>query len=292
MAKAPKITVITPSYNQVSYLEDTIRSVLTQNYPSLEYMVIDGGSNDGSVDVIRKYSSDLAYSISERDSGQAAAINKGLDRATGDILCWLNSDDMFEPAALAKVADLYASPGFAFLYGDGYVFRHREGSRRRKRPGRITPQELMVRDRILQPSTFWTRQVHQDIGKLDESLHYALDWDFFIRVSRRFEMTYAPIPFSTYRIHSAHKTATGGRRRAEEVAGVVERYAPREWRDAFSEILRYYDEIAAATKPQRILRAARFIVRRPAIAFRHGLVKWAVAIAMLSANGNREGESR
>lgn len=115
----PKISVITPSYNQAQFVEATLQSVLDQNYPNLEYIVIDGGSTDGSAEIIERYADQLTYWVSEKDSGQSQAINKGLRRATGDILCWLNSDDTFLPGTLAFVAEQLADgSGTSAIVGD------------------------------------------------------------------------------------------------------------------------------------------------------------------------------
>jgi glycosyltransferase involved in cell wall biosynthesis len=282
MPDPPKISVVTPSFNQCEFLEATIRSVLDQQYPRLEYLVIDGGSTDGSVDLLSKYSAAIHYCVSEPDSGQAEAVNKGLLRATGDVLCWINSDDLLEPGALRKVGDLYMKRPFHFLYGDGYKFRHGTSGRRRVRPGEVPPETLVVRDPIQQPSTFWTRELLDVVGPLDETLHYTLDWEFFIRISRQFRMTYVPIPFSTYRLHPGHKTGTGGSKRAAEIMQIIDRYAPVEWRAAYDAIYLHYEKIRGATQPERAKRAARFLIRHPHLLARHGS-KVITAIRVLSA---------
>ncbi len=232
MCAYPKISVITPSYNQALFIEETIRSVLTQDYPNLEYIIIDGGSTDGTTDIIEKYVSGLYYYISEKDKGQADAINKGFKIATGDILCWLNSDDIFEPSALRTVAESYRASKLDFIYGDGWVFGH--GNRLHNKyaevkPGTVTEDILKYCDPLHQPSTFWTRTVLDEVGFLDETLHYVLDWEFFIRISQKFHLTYIPFPFSGYRIHQACKTESGNLKRAAEIITLIQKYAPEDW---------------------------------------------------------------
>lgn len=177
-----KISIITPSYNQVSYLEQTIDSVLSQNYPNLEYIIIDGGSTDGSVDIIKKYEKYLTYWVSEPDQGQSEAINKGLHKATGEIWNWLNSDDYYEPEALFKVDKAFSDPDTTAFCGisknhkpDGTFYYSR---------GTDIYENLAKTigwARIDQPETFFRKQVTDQIGYLNNSLHYAMDKEFWIR---------------------------------------------------------------------------------------------------------------
>src|SRR5579862_6186863 len=156
----PKITVVTPSFRQAQFLETTILSVLGQCYPNLEYIIMDGGSDDGSVAIIESYASQLAYWQSKRDAGQADAINQGFARATGDILCWLNSDDFFLPGTLRTIArelgPFCNDP--ALLFGNCMYFREADGSARILRARRHSPEFLRETDCIYQPSSFWTRK--------------------------------------------------------------------------------------------------------------------------------------
>lgn len=208
----PKITIITPSYNQGQFLEETIRSVLLQNYPNLEYIIIDGGSTDNSVEIIKKYEVWIDYWVSEPDNGQAHAINKGLKIATGDIFNWLNSDDTFRKNALFEV-------GRAFLDKKLHVAAFREyhlsnNQVVRKTKGTTIADSLeatIVQFHIDQPSTFFRLNHFVKIGQLQESLHYLFDAEMWIRYllinglegCKKFN-----IYTTNFRLHNNSKTVT------------------------------------------------------------------------------------
>lgn len=186
-----KITVITPSFNQVNYIEQTIDSVLSQNYPDLEYIVMDGGSTDGSVEIIKKYSKRLTFWTSEKDGGQSHAINKGLRMATGEVVNWLNSDDYYEPRALATVAN-------AFRQADTLVFCARSNL---VQGGKIVQlsagtdvyknnlEKTLGWARIDQPETFVRRRLYQSVGLLREDLHFVMDKEWWIRFLLQFGLS-------------------------------------------------------------------------------------------------------
>src|SRR5258706_720680 len=223
----PRISIVTPSYNQAPFLEQTIRSVLLQGYPDLEYIIMDGGSTDGSVEIIKKYQQHLAYWVSEKDGGQAAAINQAFARASGDILAWLNSDDMYLPGTLPHIAarldpekpDLLFGNCLHFVQDGAMAF----GSHVRQSHAQTN---LKLTDYIIQPSTFWTRKAWQTTGALDESLDFGFDWEWFLR-ARNAGVTFLPEDkyMSVYRIHKDHKTGTGGERRRKELATIYRRHA-------------------------------------------------------------------
>jgi glycosyltransferase involved in cell wall biosynthesis len=181
----PPISIVTPSYNQGHFLEETIQSVLSQNYPNLEYIVIDGGSTDNSVQIIKRYEKHLAYWVSERDRGQTDAINKGLKRSRGEFVNWINSDDRLAPGALARIAEGVAKhPQADFVYGDTDILIE-DGSVLQTRPetrfnGFILRYGANV---FAQPSCFFRRTLAERIHWLNEELHWSMDYDFWIRAA-------------------------------------------------------------------------------------------------------------
>ncbi|HFQ93051.1 MAG TPA: glycosyltransferase [Anaerolineae bacterium] len=183
----PRISIVTPSWNQAQYIEATIRSVLLQGYPNLEYFIMDGGSGDGSLDVIRRYDVWLTGWVSEPDRGQTHAINKGLERAAGQIFTWLNSDDMLLPNALYRVALLYAQkPDAAGWAGGCYLISPDGRLLATEMPRGLTQAELADwyhTGYIFQPSCFFAAAAYRKIGGLDESLHCAMDFDLWMRLA-------------------------------------------------------------------------------------------------------------
>ncbi len=206
----PKISVITPSFNQGSFLEQTIRSVLLQNYPNLEFIIVDGGSSDESVEIIRRYEIWLADWSSEKDRGQSHAINKGLAKATGEILCWLNSDDYFLPGALLTVGrTLAADSGKVAIVGHCLKVNN-DGSPpsllRGRYQGRQRLLEFWKGYEMHQPAIFWRREVFEQTGWLDESLHLTMDFDYWTRVAQRFDFTNVDRVLACANFHEAAKT--------------------------------------------------------------------------------------
>lgn len=227
MSDWPKITVVTPSFNQAQFLETTIRSVLGQRYPNLEYMIFDGGSRDGSADIIRRYEKELSYWVSEPDGGQSNAINLGFARATGDILCWINSDDYHLPDALwiaaERLKSRLADP--VIIHGSCMFFHEGEPIGRVHPPTPHDIRRLRRCDYFIQPSTFWTATAWQKAGPLDASLVYAFDWDWYLRAADAgCEVVDVPAPLSAYRIHAGHKSGSGGDARRDEIAAIMARY--------------------------------------------------------------------
>jgi glycosyltransferase involved in cell wall biosynthesis len=226
-SSCPCVSIITPSYNQGRFLEETVRSVLLQGYPNLEYMVIDGGSTDESVEIIRRYADWLAYWVSEPDRGQVDAINKGFGRATGEILAWLNSDDTYvHPRTIFRVVDLFRQyPQVDAVTGAGMILTE-DGRWLRQTevlPTRSYYEQLRYRDTILQPATFFRRKVLDSIP-IDESLHYTFDWDFFIRLTKHHNLLVVDEVWAGCRMWEENKTVSGGAARTQEQVEVLRRY--------------------------------------------------------------------
>jgi glycosyltransferase involved in cell wall biosynthesis len=178
------VSIVTPSYNQAAFLEQTIQSVLGQEGASIEYLIVDGGSTDGSAEIIRKYADRLAWWVSERDAGQAEAINKGLQRAKGEIVAWLNSDDLYLPGAIAQaMAAFQAYPGAGLVFGDAMTIDPQERQIGRLAFGDWGLDELMGFRIICQPAVFMRRSVLERAGYLDPSYHYLLDHQLWLRIA-------------------------------------------------------------------------------------------------------------
>lgn len=188
----PKLTVVTPSYNQGKYLEETIRSVLLHNYPNLEYFVMDGGSDDESKAIIEKYAPFIDHWESKKDRGQSHAINKGFQRATGTLLAWLNSDDLYAFDCLGKVAESYVESPVDLIYCDNIAFH--SGLQREATPkGELNYWEIVYRMKYInQESSFWTKSILDKVGLIDEDVHFAMDYDLWIRLFKHGTTRYLP----------------------------------------------------------------------------------------------------
>lgn len=254
----PTISVIIPSFNQAQYLEQTLLSVLGQGCP-VEALVLDGGSTDGSLEIIRRYAHRLAFWRSHPDQGQAAAINEGMARATGQILCWLNSDDLFMPGALADAAGSFADANQPdFCYGSCIGFRETEnGLDAFPFPGGPFDRARLARQAyIIQPSSFWTRALWDAAGPLDESLHYAFDWEWFLRAAQVAGFRFRPRAYSLFRYHGQNKTTSRAPRRAEEILNIVRRFADGFWPELFALTHAHFDAFARLGKPVHAATAA------------------------------------
>ncbi len=204
----PLISIVTPSYNQAEFLERTILSVTTQNYPDFEYIVMDGGSQDGSLEIIQKYADRLAFWQSQADNGQTQAINSGFSHASGDIFAWLNSDDTYEPETFSRVARYFHDhPEVGLVYGDCNFIDANE-----RVIGRFNAvQTDLARLRrgyvhIPQQAAFWRADLWKQVGPLDESIYFAMDYDLWLRIARVAPIQYKPQLWANFRLHGAAKT--------------------------------------------------------------------------------------
>jgi glycosyltransferase involved in cell wall biosynthesis len=228
MSEWPRISIVTPSYNQGSFIEQTIRSVLEQDYPNLEYIIMDGGSKDQTVEVIRRYEQHLTCWVSEKDDGAADAIRKGFSRATGDIFAYLNSDDMYLPGALKTIGTAMRSGSIDVAYGNMYWMD--AGGRiigeRRHTPFTRTGY-LFGGSGLSQPATFWRRQIYLDCGGIDPSYRFTFDTDLFFRVAvrgARFE--HLNTFLASFRIHPQSKSSNDEVICASELQRMRQKYLP------------------------------------------------------------------
>jgi glycosyltransferase involved in cell wall biosynthesis len=230
MAGIPLISIVIPSYNQGAFLEECLRSVLDQSHPRKEVIVIDGGSADSSREILRRYERRLDFWVSEPDRGQAHAVNKGWARAGGDVLGWLNSDDRLEPGALGAVAAAWsAGPGAALFYGDVQEIDPQGGALGEKRMGGFGLRSLLLGKNMGQPGVFIPRSTFAAAGNLSEELHYALDFEYFLRVWTAFPDGGKHIPrlLASSRVWEASKTLAQAGRFGEEYKAVLDRYFAR-----------------------------------------------------------------
>jgi len=219
----PLVSIITPSFNQVCYLEQTIQSVLGQNYARLEYLLVDGASTDGSLEIIHQYTDKLAWWVSEPDTGQAAAINKGLRRAQGEYVAWLNSDDIYLPGAIERAVSVFEKdPGIGLVFGDVLAIDQNGQTTNRLRYGDWSLPELMAFRVIGQPSVFMRRSVLEQAGFLDASYHYLLDHQLWLRMAQLAQIHHIPAMVSAARFHPESKNVAQAARFGEEAFRILE----------------------------------------------------------------------
>ena len=227
-----KVTIVTPSFNQGGFIERTIESVLSQQGDfELEYLVVDGGSTDETLSILRRYEGRLQF-VSEPDRGQSDAINKGFRAATGGVLAWLNSDDVYEPGALDAVLRALSSTGAPWCFGECRVIDERDVEVRRAIrwykswvSRRYSLRRLIGRNFIPQPAVFFRRELLAEAGPLDESFHYAMDYDLWLRFGRLAPPAFIPRPLASFRWHGASKTGAQYRIGAAEALRIASRHA-------------------------------------------------------------------
>ncbi len=226
-----RVALVTPSLNQAAYLGAAVDSVLAQTYADIDYLVVDGGSKDGSQDVLRSYGDRVRW-ISEPDEGQSDAIDKGFRMTDGEILGWLNADDLLEETAIERVVEAFrAAPETGLIYGDGVLLDEAgdvSGPFAGCEPFNLW-RLLYGLDYILQPAAFLRRSAYEAAGGLDPALFWAMDWDLWIRIAAVAEVEYLPGALARSRVWSDTKTATGGWRRLRELRSVTRRHTGQAW---------------------------------------------------------------
>lgn len=229
----PKISIITPSYNQGHFIKETIDSVLNQNYPNLEYIVMDGGSTDSTVSILKSYGKKIIWS-SKKDSGQTNAINTGIKKSTGEIVAYLNSDDVFLPNTLHTVAEYFMNNSDAqWLTGDYFIIDEKGNKIQsliasykkvlRSFPNKTT---LSIANFIIQPSTFWRRSLMKKVGFFNESLHYCMDFEYWMRIIQKHPLHILSNHFSLFRIHGNSKGGSLYKKQFLEEHAIVVKYTP------------------------------------------------------------------
>lgn len=249
----PTISIVTPSFNQGKFLERTILSVLEQNYPNLEYIIIDGGSTDNSLEIIKKYKARLKFWVSEPDRGQSHAINKGFAHATGEIYGWLNSDDRYYPHALEAIADAFlANPAADVVVGAGDMVDEERGWKKTIAPFPVSVKSLYgaVDRYFAQPSCFFSRRAWNDCGPLDENLHLAMDLDLWLKFAEKYRYATTDANLSMNLIHKDAKTTSLAAQSLVDACLVIMRHGGgREGRDrlvAFLQDLQHSSEALVA----------------------------------------------
>ncbi|MDN5290337.1 MAG: hypothetical protein PWQ06_576 [Anaerophaga sp.] len=233
----PKVTIVTPSYNQADFLEETILSVLNQTYPNIEYIVVDGGSTDGSVDIIKRYENRLAWWVSETDTGQSDAINKGFSHATGEIYNWLNSDDILYPEAVSvAVHFMQKYPQYELVYGDRVVIDNKGRILDVFEPVSVSKRMAGFALRIPQETTFFTSRIWHKVGGLNTELHFVMDSDLWHRFLEETRFFHIPVFMGAYRNHEESKSVYGMGKTVSERAITEVKYLRKNYSTFFSRI--------------------------------------------------------
>lgn len=228
----PKISIITPSFNQAKFIKKTIDSVLAQDYPNLEYIIVDGGSTDGTLEVLQEFKG-MLYWHSRKDKGQTDAINQGINKATGEIMGYLNSDDLLTPGTLHKVAEFFRThPDYYWVTGKCYIADENDQIIR----SLVTSYKnnllkyfrsnwlLAVANYISQPGTFWRKEVIGKIGLFDQSLYYAMDYDYWLRLSKIYRLGFIDDELAVFRIQPDSKSRKNSEDLLAEGWKVTKRY--------------------------------------------------------------------
>ncbi len=226
-----KISIITPSYNQVDFIERTIQSVLSQDYSNIEYIVMDGGSTDGTIDILKKYSNKIIWK-SEKDNGQSDAINKGLKIATGDIIAYLNSDDTYEPGAFKKISDFFENnPDKKWAYGKCKIIDKQD--REIRKPitwyknlllKKYSYKKLLTENFISQPATFWRKELLDEIGNFNEQENFCMDYEYWLRIGQKYKAGVINDYLSNFRYYSDSKSGNVDKKQFQDELRLAKKY--------------------------------------------------------------------
>jgi len=242
-----KISIITPSYNQAEFIERTIQSVLAQNYPDLEYIVMDGGSTDGTVEILKKYSDHIIWK-SEKDRGQSDAINKGLKIATGDIVAYINSDDTYEPETLQKVADYFKKNQDAkWAYGKCKIINEIDQEIRKPITWyknlllkNYSYSKLLSENFISQPAVFWKREIHAELGFLNENEYYCMDYEFWLRMGKLYSAGLIDDYLANFRYYSTSKSGGVNKKQFQDELRLAKKFGAGHPLSIFLHKINYY----------------------------------------------------
>ncbi len=225
----PLVTIVTPSFNQGNYIEETIQSVITQDYPNIEYIIVDGGSTDNTISIIQNYEAFISKWISEKDNGQSDAINKGWRMANGKIVAWLNSDDLYVPGTIQNVVDaLQANPDAGMVYGNAFkidINSNILGLHHSNHQRNYIKGDPIAHD-IAQPTTFIRKNLLQQSGFLNTDLHYCMDYDLFFRISNKTNIIYVPQVLAKMRLYQGTKSSQNLGINMQEKVAVLKQYHP------------------------------------------------------------------
>ena len=241
------MSIITPSFNQAAFIERTIQSVLSQNYPDLEYIVMDGGSTDGTVEILQKYSDRIIWK-SEKDNGQSDAINKGLQIATGEIVAYLNSDDTYEPDALQKVADFFEkNPDKKWVYGKCKIIDAEDHEIRKPITTyknillrKYSYAKLLSENFISQPATFWKAQIHSEIGFFNEMEHYCMDYEFWLRIGQLHPAGVIDSYLANFRYYTNSKSGSVNKKQFQDEFRLAKKFGANHPVSVFLHKVNYY----------------------------------------------------
>jgi glycosyltransferase involved in cell wall biosynthesis len=249
------VSIVTPSYNQAPFLEQTIRSVLNQDYPSLEYIVVDGASTDASVDIIKKYSDRLAWWVSERDKGQGEAINKGLARAKGEIIAWINSDDYYLPNAISSAVNVFEqNPDVVLVYGDMLAVDQNGETTNVLRYKQYSLEDLLCFQIIGQPAVFFRRDIYEKVGGLDISFHFMLDHHLWIRIAEQGKILHVPQLWAAARYHPQAKN------RLKPVEFGIEAFHILDWMRSDRKLSQTFAKVKARARASALRVNARYLL--------------------------------